>query len=290
MAGIPVPKAVSLHVSEFQQNKTDELIAHLKFPMVIKPLLNGARGKDVLCNIQTAEQLNVFLAQFFSSYDHLIIEEFHGKLQSYRVLVFNRKVIGVVARYPARVVGDGVHNIEELAKLTNIRRKEINDFLGPIILDDECQIKLQELGINKDYIPKLGEILVLGYTSNATRGGTYESLAKNICKENRKLMIRVASLLNLGLTGIDVECANINIPITQSQGVIIEVNHRPSIRIHELPMSGVPHLVTKKIMRSFIFRHPFAYFYSLYSNKPTAFYMRSFILMSIMILMFWWVK
>lgn len=280
-AEIPVPKAVSLHVDEFRENLTEDIIAELHFPLVIKPLLNGAQGKDVLCNVKTLEELLSHLPQYFTVYDYLIIEEFHGKLKSYRVLVFNRKVIGVVARYPASVIGDGKHNLQQLIELTNIQRKKINDFLGAITLDDECRIKLNESGIGTGYVPAIGERVVLCYTSNATRGGTYESLGKQICKENRQLMIQVADVLNLGLAGIDVECADINEPIAKSNGVIIEVNHRPSIRIHEFPMSGTPHIVTRRIMRSFIFRHPFAYLHSLYLNKRTTFYVRIFILIGI---------
>ncbi|MCL9685212.1 UDP-N-acetylmuramyl peptide synthase [Legionella maioricensis] len=286
MAGLPVPKAIAIHVDEFKQNKTEEMIAHLKFPLVIKPV-DGSLGIGVLCNIQTLEQLLFFLPSYFSLYDNLLIEEFHGKLKSYRVLVFNKKVIGVVQRHPARVTGDGKHNIQELIDLTNIQRKEINPFLGPIKIDDEEQIRLKELGIGIDYIPSTGEQIVLCYTSNATRGGSYEALGTQICKENRKIMRRVASVLDLGLTGIDLECADINSPMTQSNGVILEVNHRPSIRIHEFPLAGTPHLVTKQIMRSFIFRHPLSYVYSLYSNKPTAFYLRTLLTLSIIGMVYW---
>lgn len=285
--GIPVPSAVSIHISEFQQNKTEELIANLTFPLVIKPLLNGSQGKDVLCNIQSLEELLHFLTEYFAIYDRLLIEEFHGNLRSYRVLVFNWKVIGVVERFPASVLGDGKHNIKELVEITNIKRREISDFLGPIRLDDESTIKLRELGKNVEYVPTLGERIYLGYTSNATRGGTYESLEKQICRENSKLMIKVASVLNLGLAGIDLECTDINIPISKSSGVIIEVNHRPSIRIHELPLTGKPHLVTRTVMRYFIYRHPIGYLYSLYKNKPTSIYIRSFLICLILGLVYW---
>lgn len=287
MRGIPVANSVSIHISEFREYKTEELIADLKFPLVIKPMINGSKGKDVLCNIQDLEQLTYFLTKYFTLYDLLLIEEFHGKLKSYRVLVFHRKVIGVVERRPAHVEGDGKHTIEELIDLTNKKRKKINDFLGPIIIDDEGLIKLKELGMELNYIPGIGEKIVLCYTSNATRGGTYEALSNQMCQENRKLMIKVAALLNLGLAGIDVECADLNVPLADSNGVILEVNHRPSVRIHEIPMLGKPDLVTKKIMRSFIYSHPLSYLFSLYSNKPTAFYIRAFILSCIMGLVFW---
>lgn len=275
-AHIPVPRGVLFHSTDLEQESLENIIADLRFPLVIKPA-DGSLGIGVLCNIKTINELSLFLKQYCSLYPSMIIEEFHGGLQSYRVLVFNRKVIGVVLCHPARVIGDGKHTIQELIELTNIKRKEINDYLGPIVLGEECQLRLKELGIDQRYIPASGEVIVLGYTSNPARGGTYESLGVKICKENRKIMTKVAAMLHLGLTGIDVECTDINTPFSQSQGVILEVNHRPSILIHEVPISGKPQSVTKKIMRSFIYRHPFAYLYSLYSNRSTAFYIRAVI-------------
>jgi D-alanine-D-alanine ligase-like ATP-grasp enzyme len=251
--------------------------------------VDGSLGIGVICNITTIKELAFYLNKYCSLYQSMIIEEFHGRLQSYRVLVFNRKVIGVVLCQPATVVGDGKHTIQELIDLTNIKRKEISNSLGPIVLDEECQIRLKELRINQEYIPATGERIVLCYTSNPTRGGSYESLGVTICKENRKIMTKIATTLNLGLIGIDLECTDITIPISQSQGVILEANHRPSMLIHEIPITGKPQPVTKKIMGSFIYRHPFAYLYSLYSNKSTDFYIRLFILSLVSVVIYWFI-
>jgi D-alanine-D-alanine ligase-like ATP-grasp enzyme len=287
-ANIPVPRGILFHSTDLEKESLEDIIADLRFPLVIKPA-DGSLGIGVLCNIKTINELSFFLKQYSTLYPSLIIEEFHGGLQSYRVLVFNRKVIGVVLCHPARVMGDGKHTIKELIELTNSKRKEINDYLGPIVLDEECQFRLNELGIDESCIPAAGEIIKLGYTSNPARGGTYESSGLKICKENRKIMSKVAEVLNLGLAGIDMECTDITIPISQSQGVILEVNHRPSMLVHEMPISGKPQLVTKKIMRSFIFRHPFAYLHSLYSNGSSAFYIRAFITSLVAAIIYWFI-
>lgn len=289
-AGIPVPKAISLSVFEFKEGKTEEKISKLEFPLVIKPLLNGSRGIDVLCNIQTLGDLKTYLSQYFLSYNHLIIEEFHGKLKSYRVLVFNRRVIGIVIRHPASVIGDGRHTIEELVDLANLKRQETSDALGPIEIDEECLIRLKELGLHPYSIPAQNEKIVLCYTSNATRGGTFESLDLHICKFNRQLMVKIASVLNITLAGIDVECHDLNMPLNQSGGVILEVNHRPSVRIHELPSSGKSSRVTKEIMKYFIYKHPLSYLKTLYLNQPTAFYMRTILLIFAVIIFFYLAK
>lgn len=272
-AEIPVPKAVLVGKEELEQDAFSIHLRQLKFPLVVKPL-NERQGNGVLCNIQNIDELRSALSQAFATYAVVIVEEFHANLLSYRVLVFNQKVIGVVLRHPSAVIGDGQHNINELITLTNKERKKINEFLGPITLDTEALICLKEQKLNQDYVPRVGEKVALGYTCNATRGGTYENINTRINKENRKLMIRVANTLNLKLVGIDVQCADINKPIRYGEGVIIEANEIPSIRIHELPMYGPANLVTRKIMRYFIYRHPLAYLCSLYFNKRTAFYVR----------------
>ncbi|MFT4058578.1 MAG: UDP-N-acetylmuramyl peptide synthase [Legionella sp.] len=275
-AEIPVPKATIIEKNELTNDQFLKSLKHLKYPLVVKPGTE-AKGKDVFCNLQTIEDVRAALTEVFATYDWVIVEEFHAHLSSYRVLVFNQRILGVIKRYPAHVIGDGTHTIEELITQTNKERKKINEFLAPIALDQEAYIALREQELNIDYIPKVSQKINLGYTSNASRGGTYETLSKRICKENRKLMIHVANVLGLELIGIDVECNNINIPITYGNGVVIEANFNPSVRIHELPISGPSNLVTRKIIRSLIYRHPLAYLCSLYFNKQTAFYIRSFI-------------
>lgn len=217
------------------------------------------------------------LERLFSRYELLILEEFHANLKSYRVLVFNRQVIGIVERFPAHVVGDGVHCLEELIAITNRKRKRQNEALGNIVVDEECQIRLKESNLSLDYRPQAGEQIRLGYTSNATRGGSFKSLSTQICKENKRLMIRAAEVLNLNLVGLDVECVDINQPIETTAGVIIEANDCPSIRIHEIPMEGLVNPVSKKILRSLIYRHPLAYLALLYTNSKTFFYARGLV-------------
>lgn len=286
MAGIPVPMATALHRSEYENGLLDVVMADLKFPVVVKPTLGGL-GKDVLCNVQALEQLRTFLDAMFPVYEYLSIEEFHGGLKSYRVLVFNKRIIGVIYREPAYVLGNGQHSIRELIDLTNADRAKLNDILAPIVIDEECHFRLAEHGITLDYIPREREKIRLGYTSNASRGGSFTALKNNrICKENRKLMVRIAELLNLDLAGIDVECEDISVPLELSSGVILEVNHCPSIRIHENPPIGEPNPVSKKIIRKLIFRHPFSYLAVLYRHERTYVYVRSFILLSFLAILY----
>lgn len=284
-AAIPVPKAAMMYIAEYKYGVWEEKISNMQYPLVVKPTLDGL-GRGVLCNVQNIEQLKAYLDTLFKSYDFVSIEEFHGQLKSYRILVFDKRVIGVIFREPAHVIGDGQHNIQELIELTNQKRSK-NEILAPIRIDEECHFRLVEQGVKLDYIPKEKEKIKLGYTSNASRGGSFTALkTRSICRKNRQLMARIAELLNLGLVGVDIECEDIGIPLESSRGVILEVNHSPSIRIHEDPLVGDPNPVSRKIIRKLIFRHPFSYLSVLYHHRQTHVYVRSFILLSFLVILY----
>ena len=260
-AGFPVPLADAFQKKDLENTPVESLISALHFPLVVKPMNATSCGKDVLCNITNIAQLEAYLNQCYQRHQFLTVEEFHGGLASYRVLVFYNQVIGVVQRFPAAVVGDGIHTINELIAIENVAREQVKDSVssGPIQVDDEYRIRLAELEMTLNTIPKEQERVVLCYTCNSTRGGTMTSLGTAICKENAQLLCRAARALNLNIVGFDVQCEDIRIPIEKSRGVIIEANHNPDISIHEAPMGGLPNPVSKKILRRLIRRHPLAY-------------------------------
>ncbi|STX40476.1 UDP-N-acetylmuramyl tripeptide synthase [Legionella donaldsonii] len=277
-AGFPVPKSIAIYASEFNQGLLETCIKNLTFPLVIKPR-DGTLGRDVICNIQNLTALKTHLHNKFATNDCLIVQEFHGNLKSYRILVLYNKIIGVVIREPSFVIGDGSHTLHELIEITNINRNKLRDFLGPICIDEELHIRLQELQIDLGYIPAVDERVTLGYASNATRGGVYQTIYKKISKENKQFFLRAAQALNLNIVGFDVECPDIDIPIQASGGVIIEANPTPSIRIHEKPMEGTPVMVSKKIILSILYRHPFAYLNTLCKEGHVAISIKSALLL-----------
>jgi D-alanine-D-alanine ligase-like ATP-grasp enzyme len=284
-SNFPVPKADVFHKNIFYSEETESLINHLKFPLVIKPTIGTALGQDVLCNIGTIDQVKAYMKKCYLKYDYLSVEEFHPNLSSYRVLVYFNKVIGVVQRFPASVVGDGVHTIEELIRLENLEREKLQNrvTLGPIKADEECFIRLKELNMTLDTIPKDKEKVVLCYACNSSRGGTMKSLGTTLCKENSKMLRQAARALSLNMVGFDVCCEDINIPMSQSRGVIIEANHNPDISIHENPIFGMRNRVSKKILRRLIFKHPLAYILSLYRDKQSRLYINFAILIALIV-------
>ena len=206
--------------------------------------------------------LRAYLDDKKNHHKFITLEEFKLQPNAYRVLVFFNKVIGVTKRIPASIIGDGENTIRTLIALENKKREALKKTvsLGPIRIDKEVDIKLGEMGLTLDAIPKKDEKIFLCYGCNSTRGGSMISLGRKIGKENKKLFCRAAKALNLNIVGFDVVCENINIPFNGSNGFIIEANHNPDISIHERAMSGVHNIVSKTILRRLIYQHPITYF------------------------------
>jgi D-alanine-D-alanine ligase-like ATP-grasp enzyme len=257
--GFPVPQSFTLSRETYDEHS--DVLDNLPYPIVAKPTKDTSGGYHVICNIQNKTELQTYLAYAFLEHPLITIETFIKNLNQYRVLVFFGKVIGVVKREPARITGDGVHSITQLVTLKNRTRE--NEMAhqpgGNLLQDQEYSIRLKELNLTPESIPKMGQSIQLCYNVNASRGGTTIGMGNRICPENADLFCRAAKVLNLNFVGFDVICCDIEESIFQTEGYIIEANSAPAFTIHEMPFSGEAHPVTKIVLKRFIRMHPFYY-------------------------------
>lgn len=274
--GCSVPKAVVVDRDRLTLNTLEELIRGLRFPLVAKPQRDTCRGTDVLCNIKELTVLANHVERLFKNHTHIQIEEFHQDLKEYRVLVLKNKVIGVVERFGAHVIGNGKHSIQELIDCCNKEREVLGArlTLSPLVVDEEYQQCLAEQHLSLASIPALGEKVRLCYTVNTGRGGTILSHGKKIHPRNRKYLCKAVRDLGLTLAGLDVLCEDINVSFDESKWLVLEVNHHPDITIHEVPNHGRSMPIAKTVVRQLIYRHPFAYLNLLSKNTKWSPYFR----------------
>jgi len=224
--GIPVPK---------QEILTCEIDA-LKFfqnykNIVIKPS-QQLGGKGVSLLPQTEEQvLNAYKNAFNLSHNpedskKVIGEEFIQG-DNYRFLVLGDKVIGVVRRKAAHIVGDGKNSIRKLIELKNEERRK--DIMLPIVIDNELMLKLQRQNMNLESIPSKDEEVILRYNCNLTTGGTTEECQGEVHDFYNKLAVRAIKALDTEFGGVDIITENISEPGKCS---INEVNYNPGLRLH----------------------------------------------------------
>lgn len=218
-------------------------------PVVIKPF-NGNQGKGVQLNLNTEKEIkNAFKEA--SKYGAGIIVENYVKGNDYRILVVGDQVKAVSQRLPAMVIGDGVHTIKELVTITNQdpRRGENHEKpLTKIRLDEVALSIIKKNNLQEDSVLSKDEKLILRENANLSTGGTAIDCTDIIHPDNSDIAVRAAIALGIDIAGIDIVMEDISKSIYDTNGVVVEVNTAPGIRMHLYPTEGNPHNVAEDII------------------------------------------
>ncbi|MGG7214553.1 cyanophycin synthetase [Clostridium nigeriense] len=233
-----------------------QMAEEIGYPVVLKPRY-GNKGKGVILNIKNEMELLNSYKKLKDKFKDMIIEKYH-KGKDFRVCVINYKVVAVSLRTPPFVIGDGVNSIFELIHELNkdpLRGEDHEKPLTKIKLDEDVLECISEQGRSLMEILNRGEILYLRKNANLSTGGESVDCTDDICDENINLCIRVAKALNLDICGIDICTEDIAIPL-YNNGVVMEVNAAPGLRMHLNPSKGKSRNIGKEIVNM------------IYNNKP----------------------
>lgn len=162
-----------------------------------------------------------------------VIGEEFIKGDNYRLLVLGNRVIGIVRRKSAFVIGDGKNSIKELIRIKNKERKK--NLLKPISIDNEVVQRLDSLGVDFGYIPKKGEEITLRYNCNLTTGGTTQECSSQTHQYYKDLAINAVKCIGANFGGVDVITPDITKP---AKCVINEINYNPGLRLHYKVQEG----------------------------------------------------
>lgn len=206
------------------------------FPVVLKPRF-GNQGKGVLVNLRNEQELIKAYKTIIKEHKDIIIEKYViGR--DYRVCVIDGKVVAVSERIPPYVTGNGKSTIRQLIEELNKdpRRGEGHEKpLTKIKINEELISYISKNSYYLESIPEKGQKVFLRENANLSTGGVAIDYTDSICDENIDICVRAAKAVDLDICGIDVCCTDISKPI---DGVIIEINAAPGIRMHEIPYEG----------------------------------------------------
>lgn len=239
-AGIPVPRGTVIYYLD----ELEQAIADVGgFPLVIKPL-DGNHGRGITINITSmAEAEEAYdLASQESRSRAVIVERFYVG-QDHRVIVINGKVVAVAERIPAHVTGDGKSTIAELVEVTNrdpLRGSGHANVLTTIELDRAAFQMLERQGYTLETVLPQGAICYLKATANLSTGGIAIDRTDAIHPENVWIAERAARIIGLDVAGMDIVTPDISRPMREVDGVIVEVNAAPGLRMHFSPSQGTP--------------------------------------------------
>jgi len=244
-AFIPMPKG---DIAADEEDLKD-IIDRIGFPLVIKPV-DGNHGRGVTTNINSVEHaMNALrIAQEISR--DVIVERF-VEGSDYRFLVINFKLVAAARRTPASVTGDGRSSIAKLIELVNSdpnRGEGHEKVLTAIKVDDITKGILASKNYTLDTVLPAGEVLYLKDSANLSSGGVSRDVTDIVHPHNVFLAERIARILNLDVCGIDIVAKDVNIPITDNVGAVIEVNASPGFRMHLSPSKGLPRNVAEPMM------------------------------------------
>jgi cyanophycin synthetase len=246
--GIPVPRGTVIYYLDELEQAIEDVGG---FPIVIKPL-DGNHGRGITINIDSWELAEEAYdaAKTESRSKGVIVERFYQG-QDHRILVINGHVVAVAERVPAHVIGDGRLTIAELIEHTNRdpRRGAGHDnVLTQIQLDRTSFQLLERQGYTLDTVLPQGTVCYLKATANLSTGGIAVDRTDTIHPENVWIAERVAKLIGLDIAGIDVVTPDISRPLREVDGVIVEVNAAPGLRMHFSPSEGIPRNVGEAIV------------------------------------------
>ena len=245
-AGVPVPRGTVINYLDELENAIEDVGG---YPIVIKPL-DGNHGRGItidIDNYQTAEEAyeaakevsrGVIVERFYKGFDH-------------RVLVINGRVIAVAERVPAHVVGDGQSTIEQLIEITNQdprRGMGHDNLLTRIEVDRTTWQLLDRKGYTLDTVLPKGEMCYLRATANISTGGIAIDRTDDIHPDNIWVAQRIAKIIGLDIAGIDIVTTDISKPLREVDGVIVEVNAAPGLRMHVCPSVGIARNVAEPIL------------------------------------------
>lgn len=208
------------------------------YPLVIKPRF-GSKGNGVALNLKSDKELIKAYNYLKDIHNELMIERY-VEGNDYRVCVVNYNVVAVSLRIPPFIIGDGKNNIKNLIRMLNSDSKRGYDHEKPLtkIKIDESLLKfLEKKNMNLLTIPKKGEKIKLRENANLSTGGIAIDCTDKISEENKKICIRAAQAIGLDICGIDIKTTDIEKSLHEN-GVIMEINAAPGIRMHHYPTEG----------------------------------------------------
>ncbi|MTI95316.1 MAG: ATP-grasp domain-containing protein [Firmicutes bacterium] len=233
---LPVPNGRVLT----ELDEAREYFRACRCPMVVKPL-SGSHGRGITVNVETDDVLEIAWDYAKKFHDEVILEEF-VKGVDVRVLVVGGKAQAALFRVPANVIGDGKHTIEAL-----IEKKNKVRLLNPrmrkalIIPDSYTEEFLDRQGYSLRSVPKSGQIVFLHLKANIEAGGDSISLLGYIHPDLMSLAEEAAASFGTDdYWGIDLLVERIDLPRSQQNCKIVEVNSRANIFNVQFPMYGEP--------------------------------------------------
>ncbi|MFV0555914.1 MAG: bifunctional glutamate--cysteine ligase GshA/glutathione synthetase GshB [Lactovum sp.] len=216
---------------------------------VIKPKsTNFGLGISIFTEKVKKKDISSALKLAFS-YDETILIEKFIKGEEYRFLVIDDKLVAILNRIPANILGDGKQTIESLIDEKNqdpLRGEGHRTPLEKIVIDDALKIYLNQQAKNIQTIPAKGERVFLRPNSNISTGGDSIDMTDEMPEYFKNQAVEIVRSFGAKICGLDMIIENYQNP--ESEYAIIELNFNPAVYLHTYPYKGQERNIAKEIL------------------------------------------
>ena len=250
--GISVPSGRTYDIAELAKAAFNDFIGK---KIVVKPKSsNFGLGITIISNVDSREKFGKAITEAFDFDTSIIIEEYiDGK--EYRFLIINDKVVAVLHRMAANVIGDGKRPIRELIEEKNrspLRGVGYKKPLEKIVAGPVERSYLEMQGMDFDSIPPEREQIFLRENSNISTGGDSIDFTDQMPDAYKEIALKAARAVGAEICGADIiiRDASVEPSVTDLENgySIIELNFNPAIHIHGFPHRGKNRYAEKRIL------------------------------------------
>jgi D-alanine-D-alanine ligase-like ATP-grasp enzyme len=236
--GLPVPrycvfslKDVGAAVSFLKSSKGD---------CVVKPAGGTGGGRGVTTGIRKLSHLARAAAAAAVYSDEVLIEE-QIEGENYRLLYLDGRLIDSFVRRRPAVIGDGKSSVAQLVQNANEDRLKSAAGVSQVLLTIDLDMRrtLAKQGFSLRSVPPSGVNVWLKTVINENTGADNSTATQLLCASIVNDGARAVRALGVRFAGIDLITRDPGLPLSESGGVILEVNGTPNLYYHYKKKDGV---------------------------------------------------
>lgn len=249
-------------------DKANALIESMAGEWVVKPARSSA-GTGVTTGIRTATELACAAAAAAAHGPNLLLEQ-QVEGDVFRLLYLDGQLLDAVMRKPPAVTGDGRSSIRELLRAENEARLKAgpNVVETPVSVDLDMSQTLRKQGLSLSSVPAEGTSVTLKRVINDNSAIGNIPAAGLLCKSVIDDGAAAAAAVGVRLAGVDVVTPDPGVPLSESGGVILEVNTPPGFQYHYQRQGGSC-AIAAPILRSLLRPQPSFEAWSPEMNRVT---------------------
>ena len=206
---------------------------------VVKPARDTGGGDGVTTGVTSPFELAWAIAAALPLGDELLIEQ-QVAGENYRLLYLDGKLVHAVRRNPPQVVADGHSTVDDLLNGLNADRvsRGVAESQVLVTRDLDLQRTLARQGWQLGSVPPAGTRVILKTVINENAADDNESVCDQLCASIVEDGMLAVSRIGARLAGVDVVTTDISRSLSETGGVILEVNTTPGFHYHYRNRSG----------------------------------------------------